>query len=547
MISFYAAWLIGYLLQSTIIIGGALLVYSIPNWTPKSRERIGRSALVLTLIVAILGLSAWLPQWGPQLDFYRNPTVEKNSALPITSHLNASIKLKTTPSSPDPISPAALLIDPISAERDTIRSEGIQKNFPPPWANTWLTLLVFIWVAGASISLGHMFLGYRYLRQSPTLAVDPNSSFGMLMNNLIQNTPQLKRVPLRVSLNNHGPMALGLIKPEIRVPIKVYQLAPKQQRALLAHEAAHILRWDPQWRLFTAGLCAVFWIQPMLRILARRLEADSEVLADGHAVEHTLEPVALAKCLAEVATWNHPKMITAASMGGEQHSLVDRVSRLVEDRWHPLSPSKGTSITLTGLVVLTLLLACLRPSISSANFDPEPINTTVDSIQTCPLIKKPVIQTKPQAGAVDFETKFNRASSQLEQANMALAATTAQLALQTLDSESNFESTLEQLVVKNTLNVAEISIPSPDLLKEVHKQVKQALEGIHLSAEDKLEINQKLRKTHAESHQQIRNARQEVRRALRTFLSQEKTEARHQIRDTCREVKQALDELFSEE
>src|SRR5690606_21762335 len=49
------------------------------------------------------------------------------------------------------------------------------------------------------------------------------------------------------------------------------------------------------------AVCRGLFIQPLNRLVAARLEASSEMLADDWAVEQTARPLALARCLTEVA------------------------------------------------------------------------------------------------------------------------------------------------------------------------------------------------------------------------------------------------------
>jgi hypothetical protein len=142
-----------------------------------------------------------------------------------------------------------------------------------------------------------------------------------------------RRVKLSSTTRLEVPIAIGIIRPEICVPRRALEeLDPGELETMLAHELAHLVRRDPAWRLLAGLVCRVFFFQPLNRIVAARLETASEMLCDDWAVEHTDEPLALARCLTEVAGWiASPPLdgspVPAMARGGS--GLGRRVRRLL--------------------------------------------------------------------------------------------------------------------------------------------------------------------------------------------------------------------------
>jgi hypothetical protein len=126
-------------------------------------------------------------------------------------------------------------------------------------------------------------------------------------------------------------MAVGVLRPEIVVPPQAAQsLPPAHQESLLAHELAHVLRHDPAWRLAALLVERVFFFQPLNRLASRRVAQSAEYLCDDWAARHTRQPLALASCLTEIATWVARPGPVATTMAGPRSILGRRVQRLLQ-------------------------------------------------------------------------------------------------------------------------------------------------------------------------------------------------------------------------
>lgn len=119
----------------------------------------------------------------------------------------------------------------------------------------------------------------------------------------------------------------------ILLPDWVEALDADAQRALLAHELAHLRRRDPQWRLLDAFVVALMGGLPPFRHAARRLAALAELACDAEAARRTQAPQALAECIAQCLEHQFaasPRL--AVAMATPDSSVVDRVQRLIEER-----------------------------------------------------------------------------------------------------------------------------------------------------------------------------------------------------------------------
>lgn len=147
--------------------------------------------------------------------------------------------------------------------------------------------IVGVWIVGAAAqALWFLFchLSLVRLRRSsrPVDRADAAESLYLL-------TSQKVRPPaLRVSRLVSSPFLAGVIRPVIYLPeVLAADLAPSQLRVVLAHEVAHWRRRDNAWTFARRIVSMVLWFNPLVHLLARRMEdvaeecCDAEVLATG--------------------------------------------------------------------------------------------------------------------------------------------------------------------------------------------------------------------------------------------------------------------------
>lgn len=158
-------------------------------------------------------------------------------------------------------------------------------------------------------------------------------------------------------------LASPLLLPDGRVllPDWVATLGPAQQRALLAHELAHLQRRDPAWRLAQRLARLPLAIHPLAHHAVRRLESLAEDACDARAAElcGSGRPLAegLAACLAHHAAGTIPSPALAVAMAEAPGPVVRRVTRLLENRPMPASISPALRRTaLAGALLAALAL-----------------------------------------------------------------------------------------------------------------------------------------------------------------------------------------------
>jgi len=142
--------------------------------------------------------------------------------------------------------------------------------------------------------------------------------------------PAADRVTLTCSRALGVPLAFAR---EICVPVRAFRELPSDElRALLAHEAAHVVRRDAAWLVIAAAVRTLGWWQPLNLFAAARLRLAMELCCDERAVVGPRQRVALARCLVRVAEWNVQDHGPAlAAMVGRRSALRRRLDALLDE------------------------------------------------------------------------------------------------------------------------------------------------------------------------------------------------------------------------
>ena len=149
-----------------------------------------------------------------------------------------------------------------------------------------------------------------------------------------------RRCELRVSEQAPGPCALGFRRPAILIPRSLAdELSDAELDQVIAHEHAHLLRYDDWLHLVQCGITALLGVHPAIWLIGRHLDLEREAACDDRVVAWTGSPRAYASCLARVAALlvEHQQQRTLAiapAVAGSSAVLRTRVERLLHRGWN---------------------------------------------------------------------------------------------------------------------------------------------------------------------------------------------------------------------
>jgi hypothetical protein len=290
--------------------------------------------------------------------------------------------LSADSASPTQAFPAAASRD-VSRTLEQITTESSAVNAPAPRGDSavacWLGL---VWLAGASVLAARLLMGRALLVRFAYRSHAVHDDALAWRFYLVSRRLGIRRsVRLRETGGIAAPVAWGLFRPTVVVPPGFGQdFGGDEQRAMLAHELAHLRGADPAWQGLADWLAVLIWWHPLVWWSRARLRAASEAAADEASLIVDGGPELLAACLVQLGgrvSGARPLGWVAMQGGGSgaefRSTLGRRVSRLLELKgqlWRP-SPRCLWAKVLTPLVAVLVMILCTSWARSEVSYQGE--------------------------------------------------------------------------------------------------------------------------------------------------------------------------------
>ena len=377
------AWLLTYLIHSTVLLGIAWLVTRGKRLEPAASDLIWKVALLAGLVTG---------------------TIQSRLELSTPAAVQLPVAQPATPTDPGrQPGVGAPATDPATATQSVPQTPGYRPGSAgsqPSVGPSLPLVVVLLWSVVALAS--SLYYVARRLILVGRLADRRAVSDGPLAATLAElrlTTGYRRRVHLTMARTISSPVALGLS--EICVPeLALSELGMEQQRSMLAHELAHLARRDALWLAGASLIERLFFFQPLNRLARRELETTAEYLSDEWAMRKTGSAVSLAKCLATVAEWIQasPLGVPVAGLAERRSLLVSRISRLLEGRLpkNPASRLGWAALATAGVMVTIAAAPRVSQGVAKAA-DVRSSGASTDTTLSTPEVSAPVVSRKPAA------------------------------------------------------------------------------------------------------------------------------------------------------
>lgn len=193
-----------------------------------------------------------------------------------------------------------------------------------------LDVFVMIWLVGTTLLLLRLVVGFTHVQSLKVQQVNPISAdIQALMNNLLEKTQMPATIKLLESARANVPMTIGWIKPVVLLPVGIASgLTIKQLEAILAHELAHIKRYDYLVNIFQNFVEILFFFHPATWFISGKVRDERENCCDDFAVEICGDSLVLAKALTQVASYQQQPRL-AMAFGAKRQTFMDRIKRII--------------------------------------------------------------------------------------------------------------------------------------------------------------------------------------------------------------------------
>ncbi|MGQ3053277.1 MAG: M56 family metallopeptidase [Roseateles sp.] len=211
--------------------------------------------------------------------------------------------------------------------------------------------LVTAWALGVGVMLGRLALGLAWVGRARRRSGPAPAEWQARLDILARRLGLKRAVALRLLPELAGPIALGVLKPCVLLPAALLSRLPVDLlEALLAHELAHVRRWDYLANLLQSAVEALLFFHPVVWWLSARMRSERELVADeisadllgqqdgGRRLARALH------ALSELQESSPPPTVALAARGGD---LLGRIERLLA----PRPQATGWKLALPALLI----------------------------------------------------------------------------------------------------------------------------------------------------------------------------------------------------
>lgn len=292
-----------------------------------------------------------------------------------------------------------------SAEHDAANAFSLRKISPRAW-------LAAAWCAGVAIFFICVWIKawstYRWLRRT-RCAADPQlaAQLAALTRRLGMNTtPAIYTVDAIAQ-----PFVWGWLRGSIYVPRQfVATGSGEQQQAILAHELAHVARWDAAANLVQIVVQALFFFHPLIWWTNRQIRRERENCCDETVIAGLgADPRQYGQAIVDtlVAEYEASRPVPSLAVTGRLKNIEDRIETILSPNRRFLRRPSWTAVT-----TVVLLAACAVPTALVLTVRGEPAATPAPAPAAAPSentaeepAEKPKADSAKQAAANSAKNK----------------------------------------------------------------------------------------------------------------------------------------------
>jgi beta-lactamase regulating signal transducer with metallopeptidase domain len=231
---------------------------------------------------------------------------------------------------------------------------------------------------------------------------------------------RLKSAPntrVRISPAVSAPVTVGNV---ILLPPDAVDWHPAMHEATIAHECAHVARWDFALLVMSRFNRALFWFSPVSWLLHRRLAVLAELASDDHAMRVTGDRTGYAEVLLEMGRRSGP-LLRGLAMARPQ-TLQYRIERVLSDRLGPSPVSLlQRSMVVLGAAIVSMAAAGpdFNPGAPPSSIAGGRLRSALARSDEFASVPVHTVNAPPQVPVEDFSRPASRSVAPLPRSSVA--------------------------------------------------------------------------------------------------------------------------------
>jgi beta-lactamase regulating signal transducer with metallopeptidase domain/predicted nucleic acid-binding Zn-ribbon protein len=337
------------LVKASVVLSATLAA----AWLLRASSAAARHALWSSAFAALL-LMPLLSAAVPALDV---PVPSEWAVAPVHSTVPAGAVTARGAAAP-----VLVLDDDGSRDRDhrIDRAEARAVN-----RRTWPSRVMaagLAWLAGAAAAIIVLLLSlFRAARLARSAEVLSDEGWRRAAEALAARLGMRRTPRVLVSGAVRTPMAGGVFRPTIFLPVSFASWTAECRDVVLAHELSHLSGRDPLRHVAARLAVACYWFHPLAWVAARQSTLAREQACDEAVLALGVRPSEYARVLLEIAESLTSPVKTAAALPMVERSLLEKRVMAILD--HDVRPSRlrHPFVFAAGAAVLVLSIAAARP------------------------------------------------------------------------------------------------------------------------------------------------------------------------------------------
>jgi beta-lactamase regulating signal transducer with metallopeptidase domain len=288
----------------------------------------------------------------------------------------------------------------------------------------WGRAALLLWIVGAAALLIRLLAGVVRLawieRRATELTDDEwvRLTDGLSRRLRVGRIVRLLREPAATV-----PMTWGLFHPVVLLPAESERWPDERRRVVLAHELAHVRRWDAATQWIAHVALALFWFNPLVWVAVRQLRQEREHACDDAVLEIGTRAADYASHLLDIVRSLGSTPGAAAGLAMARKSQFEgRLLAILDGAVRRNAASRAAGLATAAAALACLLpLAALRPAAVVARAP------TLDLPGASALTASPLIATAATSNASEqtvTRTTTSESDASLEPAETPPAAVT---------------------------------------------------------------------------------------------------------------------------
>jgi len=196
----------------------------------------------------------------------------------------------------------------------------------------------------------------------------------------------VRDVPVVMHASLDDPVTFGVLRPVVCIPASM-EMTDSEKRFVLAHELAHVRRYDTISLVLQRFVEIAFSLQPAVRWITRQMHTEREYCCDDLAVEYCGDALGYARALTVVERLRGRQVSFSTALGAGGGRLHERISRIAERTTPPVRFGLRMSVVAGSLLLCAGMLAQMQP------------DRYVDGLQTPDVVIDPAPAPPPQIRA----------------------------------------------------------------------------------------------------------------------------------------------------